>query len=178
MWLCPVLSLLRFFLIYPCVLKGDVTLFDWKSYYTRYATPLIKIAKQLDKKLKILGFESGDLGSHSWRKGVFIMVADVCTVYPPIFALCIWTVWVLCGVKDKCSFWEKFGDWYIGLCASCLDKWKREFAVSPPYFDFTELCEIENLDCKRQIYPCLETLIPGYTSISAETNLLKMCCFA
>ena len=50
------------------------------------------------------------------------------------------TGWVLGGVKVKYLFREKSGDQYVGRYASCLDKLQKEFAVSPPYFDFTDLC--------------------------------------
>ena len=75
-------------------------------------------------------------------------------------------------------FKENAGDQYTGRCASCLDQLKKEFVVSPPYFDFTELCEIEKLDHNRQIFQFLETRLPRYTSVSAKTNHWKMCCFA
>ena len=128
----------------------------------------MKLVKQLDTQLKRLGFEAGDLGSHSYHKGVATMVASGCTVSPPIFALCIQAGWFLGGVKDKYLFREKSGDQYIGCCASCLDQLKKEFAVYPPYFEFTELFEIEKLYRKRKIGQFLETSLPRYTSISAK----------
>ena len=109
-------------------------------------------SKQLDMQLKIIGFEQGDIGSHYCRKGVATMVFTGCTVYPPISALCIWYGLVLGGVKDKYIFSEKSSDEYVGRCASFLYQIKKEFAVSPPYLDFTELCEIEKLDCNRQFF--------------------------
>ena len=70
---------------------------------------------------------------------------------PPIVALYILAGWVLGGVKDKYLFSEKAGDQYAGRCTSCLDQLKKEFAVSPPYFDFTKLFEIEKLDRNSKI---------------------------
>ena len=96
---------------------------------------------------------------------------------PPIITLCIQAGWILGGVKDKYLFREKAGDQYVGCCASCLDQQKKEFAVSPPYFDFTELCEIDKIDRKRKFCQFLDTCLPGYTSISAKTKHLTMCCF-
>ena len=80
--------------------------------------------------MKRIGFEAGDLGFHSFRKGVATMVAAGFTVPPPIFALCIWEGWVLCGLKDKYLFREKDVYQYFGCCTSCLDQLKKEFAVS------------------------------------------------
>ena len=55
---------------------------------------------------------------------------------------------------------------------------EKDFAVSPLYFDFTELCEIEKLDHNRQIFQFLEAHLPIHNSILAKKNHLKMCCFA
>ena len=103
-------------------------LFKGKSQYTQYATQLTKTVKQLDMQLKRLGFEAGDIGSHSCHKGVATMVAAGCTVYPPIVALCIQVGWVLGEVKDKYLFRDGSGDQYGGRYASCLDQLKKEFA--------------------------------------------------
>ena len=116
---------------------------------------LMKLVKQFDTQLKRLGFEAGDLGTHSCRKGVAKMVATGYTVSPPIVALCIWEGSVLDGMKDNYLFGDKSSDQYVEICASCLDQLKNGFVVSPPYFYFTELCEIDNLDRKRQIFQFL-----------------------
>ena len=97
---------------------------------------------------KILGFGAGDIGSHSCRKEVATLVDAGCTVPPPIVTLCILAGWFLSGVNDKYLSREKSIYQYVKRCASCLDQPKNEFAVSPQYFDFTELCEIEKLDRK------------------------------
>ena len=89
MWLCPVLSLSRYSFCYPDVLNGDVPLFEGKSQYTQYATWFMKLAKQLDTQLKILGFESGDLGPHSCCKEVATMLSAGYTLNTHISALCI-----------------------------------------------------------------------------------------
>ena len=58
MWFCPGLSLSLFIFCYPDLLKGDVPIFNRKSYYTQYDTRLTKIVKHFDTQLKILGFKS------------------------------------------------------------------------------------------------------------------------
>ena len=45
MWMCPVLSLLRYLFFYPDILKVDVQLFEERSQYTRCAMQLTKIVK-------------------------------------------------------------------------------------------------------------------------------------
>ena len=76
-------------------------------------------------------------------------------------------------MKDKYLLRGKAGDQYVGCCDSCLDQQKKEFAVSPPYFDFIELCEIDKLGRNRKICQLLEKRLPRYTSISDKTNHLK-----
>ena len=93
------------------------------------------------------------------------MVTSGCTAYLPIAALCIRAGWFLGGVKYKYLFRERAIDQYFGRCAICLDQLKKDFGVSQPYFDFTELCEIEKLDRNRQISQFLETNLPRYNSV-------------
>ena len=119
------LSLSRYLFYCPGVLNGYVTLVEGKSQYTRYAKLLSNLVKQLDMQLKILGFEAGNIGYHSCRKGVATMVASGCTVYPPIAIIYIQVGWVLVGVKDKYLFREKAGDQYVGHCAICLEQLKK-----------------------------------------------------
>ena len=80
-----------------------------------------------DLKDMIVGFEPGDLGTHSARKGVGTMVAAGCTVSPPIVSLCLRAGWALGGVKDKYLFRENAGDMHVGRCASCHDADTKEF---------------------------------------------------
>ena len=93
-----------------------------------------------------MGYEPGDLGIHSNRKGVATMIASGCTVSPPISPLCIRAGWVLGGSKDKYIFRESAGDQYVGRCGSCLDMLSKGFAVSPPYFDLSTLQGIERVE--------------------------------
>ena len=86
-----------------------------------------------------MGFEIGDLGTHSSRKGVATMIAAGCTVSPPIISICIRAGWAMGGVKDKYLLYGCAGDQYVGRCASCLDQTTKEFAISPPYFDYSTL---------------------------------------
>lgn len=55
------------------------------------------------------------------------------------------------GMKDKYIFREKAGDQYVGRCASLLDQLSKEFAVSPPYFDFQSLSEQEKIERKKRL---------------------------
>ena len=76
------------------------------------------MVKSCASGLKLLGFEPGDLGTHSSRKGVATMIAAGYTISPPIASLCIRAGWVMGGVKDKYIFRENGGDQYVSRCAS------------------------------------------------------------
>ena len=65
------------------------------------------------------------------------MVAAGRKVSPPIVFLFLRVGWIMGGVKDKYLFYEAAGDHYFGRCATILNRLKKEFAVSHPYFEFS-----------------------------------------
>ena len=125
-----------------------MSLVDGSSQYSRYHRIFSKLINSLESELFELGYYPGDLGAHSCRKGVATLIASGCTVCPPISSLCIRAGWVMGGMKDKYIFREKAGDQYVGRGASLLDQLSKEFAVSPPYFDFESLSDEEKLEKK------------------------------
>jgi hypothetical protein len=177
-WLCPVLALARYLLCYPEVLRGGSPLFEGTNQYRRYNTRFANLVSECSAELKNMGFEKADLGTHSCRKGVATMVAAGCTVSPPIVALCIRAGWVLGGVKDKYLFREGAGDQYVGRCASCLDQLTKEFAVSPPYFDFTNLDDATRIIRKAELKTLVKERVPEYENIGAKTRHVLEMCFA
>ena len=189
-WLCPVLALARYLLCYPDVLQGGVPLFEGANQYRRYNTRFLNLLDECKDDLKIFGFDKDDLGSHSCRKGVATMIAAGCTVSPPIVALCIRAGWALGGVKDKYLFRENAGDQYVGRCASCLDQLTKDFAASPPYFDFKVIEKVDDdgkavisplepndgIKCKYELQSLLKDRLPHFDKISAKTfHVLEMC---
>ena len=179
-WICPVLSLARYLLCYPDVLRGDVPLFEGTNQYARYSARFMQLINEPETKkdLNELGFEPEDLGTHSARKGVGTMVAAGCTVSPPIVSFCLRAGWSLGGVKDKYLFRANGGDQNVGRAASCLPQDQKEFAISPAYFDYTELEAEEKVSRKRQIKDFLESRLPNVDSISSKAWKLANYCFA
>ena len=55
------------------------------------------------------------------------------------------------GVKDKCLFRKNTGDQYVGRCASCLDQTTKEFAASPPYFEYSTYSVEERIEKKKMV---------------------------
>ena len=177
-WCCPILSLARYFFSYPEVLRGDMPLFEGNSQYQRYHKLFSSLVQVLGPELQQMGYLPGDLGSHSCRKGVATLIASGCTVSPPIAPLCIRAGWVMGGMKDKYIFNEKAGDQYVGRCASLLDQLTKEFAVSPPYFDYSNLGAYEKNIKMKDVNEYLRSNLPYANSIHPQTWNIVLYCFA
>ena len=177
-WICPVLALARYIFSFPDVLKGDRPLFDGGSQYNRYTKIFDAILNELRDDLYVLGYESGDLGTHSSRKGVATYIASACTVSPPIAPLCIRAGWVLGGMKDKYINTEKAGDQYVGRCASMLDQLSKDFSVSCPYFDFSDKSYEEKVRMRVKVQKYVDDRLPINGIIKAQTWNLIVHCFA
>ena len=151
-WLCPVLALAKYLLTYPESLCGNKPLFEGKDQYSHYCKIFSEVLKKNEEDLNLLGVEIGDLGSHSNRKGVATMVAGGCTCSPPIISICLRAGWVMGGVKDRYLKYASAGDQYVGRCANCSDQNTKEFALSPPYFDFTSIeSDAERVARKKEV---------------------------
>ena len=147
---CLVLAMAKYCLTYREVLMKNAPLFEGSHQYDRYIKLFGEFVHIYAPNLANMGVKPGDLGTHSVRKGVATMVASGCTVSPPIVSLCIRVGWVMGGVKDKYLFYEAAGDHYVGRCATTLDRLKKEFAVSPPYFDYSAIIDPLSRQEKRE----------------------------
>ena len=170
--LCVVLSLARYLFTYPQLLLNNTALFQGTSQYNRYAKLFSNMLKENEEELKNMGVEPGDLGTHSCRKGVGTMVAAGCTVSPPIVSICVRAGWAMGGVKDKYLKRENAGDQYVGRCASCLNQLEKSFGVSPPYFDYSSLDELDQVRMKVKIKSWLIDRVLEYESVPPCTRML------
>ena len=168
----------QFSLCHLEVLRKNALLFEGTSQYSRYSRIFEKACSACQTDLKTLGFEPGDFGTHSCRKGVIIMIASGCTVSPPIAPICIRAGWVIGGPKDKYVFHESAGDQYVGRCASCLSQLDKEFACSPPYFDFTALDTHDRITRKRQLRAFIASRLHNYSEVTPKALHLLTMCFA
>jgi phage-related protein len=177
---CPVLAFARYLFTFPDCIKTNASVFAGKSQYERYSKLFQGIIKKYESELKELGVGPGDLGTHSCRKGVATMVAGGCTVSPPIISLCIRAGWKMGGVKEKYLKYEAAGDQYVGRCAAGLNQLTKEFAVSPPHFDFTEAGEddLDHVIARRKITTWLKTRITNLRRVSPHTQHLIFNVFA
>ena len=177
--LCLVLSLARYLFTYPQLLNENASLFQGKSQYNRYAKLFLQMISDNKAELQTLGVEEGDLGTHSCCKGVGTMVAAGCTVSPPIVSICVRAGWVMGGVKDRYLKRESAGDQYVGRCAAGLDQLSKRFAISPPYFDFTNISEaIERARLRNRMKEWLYSRILEEGELSASTQHIVWSLFA
>ena len=138
-YICVVLALSKYCLAFTEVLANGAPLFEGSLQYDRYTGIFGGFVSKQAIRLRQLGVKPGDLGTQSVQKGVAAMVDMGFTVSPPIFSLCLQVRWIMGGVKDKYLFYEAAGYHYVGRCATTSNRLKKEFAVSPPYFEFSEI---------------------------------------
>ena len=80
------------------------------------------------------------------------------------------------GVKDRYIKYEKAGDQFVGRAVSGLPILKKEFAVSQPFFDFTESeNEIEYERKTHEINNWVQARLPQNSSNESVFYLLKNC---
>ena len=126
-----------------------------------------------------MGVNICDLGTHSCRKGVVTMVAVGCTVSPPIVSICVRACWVIGGVKDKYLQRESAGDQHVGRCASCLPILSMDFAVPPPYFDFSGIeDDISKVAAKRRIEIWLDARLLKTNEMTVQVKYLDWMLFS
>ena len=95
------------------------------------------IKDNLDE-FKLLGVGEYTLGSHSCCKGAITLVSTGCTASPSMAAICLRAGWSMGNIKDHYIHYEKAGDQYCGRCVTGISSMRKEFVVSPVYWDFTE----------------------------------------
>ena len=145
------------------------------SQYDPYSSCFAKFASKHAERLSELGVKPGDLGTHSARKGVPTMVASGCKVSPPIVSLCICVEWVMGGVKNKYLFYKAAGDHYVGRCATTFNLIKKEFAVSQPYFDYSEFDDpIERAKIREEVEGYLFDRLGDLSEMECTRKMLVM----
>ena len=143
--LCPVLALAKYLLTHPDLLQEGSPLFPGGSQYERFVKIFHKVISKNKEEFEKLGVKPGDLGSHSTRKGSITLVSSGCTVSPPMSSICLRACWSMGNVKDRYIHYEKAGDQFCGRSATGISSLRKEFAVSPVYFELGNAPpEIEN----------------------------------
>lgn len=178
---CPFLAMAVYVFSFPEVLSSNSSLFPGRSQYDRFCKEFKLILDDFPEELSVYGFEPSELGTHSTRKGVATGICSGCTMSPPIVSVCIRAGWTMGGVKDRYLKYEAAGDQFVGRCAACLDLLSKNFAVSPPYWDFStsgdgvrHLPEEEE-ELQRELESFLQERLPNYNNIKKATlNLARV----
>ena len=84
-----------------------------------------------------------DIGTHSIQKCAVIYVANGCTISPTMSSIFIQENWTIGGVEDIYIKYEKAGDQFVARTVSVLPIPNKEFSISPPYFDYSDLEDYE-----------------------------------
>ncbi|KAL7494346.1 hypothetical protein ACHAWT_003470 [Skeletonema menzelii] len=176
--ICLVLAFARYIFAFPEVLQEGKPLFPGTNQYTRYSSRMHDLFFEIKDDLYDIGIDWRELGTHSTRKGVGSMVANASTVGPPIVALCLRAGWKLGGVKEMYLFRQDAGDLNVGRRAACLDIETKEFGISPPYFDCSDLDKDGKLAVMAKVDRWLKDRIPKVDSIPANSWNLAVQCFA
>ena len=72
---CTMLSMERYIFL-PHKFKLNIALFEGTNQYGRYSHLLLDIIDEYEVELKSMGFNTRDLVTQGFRKGVSIMVSD------------------------------------------------------------------------------------------------------
>jgi hypothetical protein len=179
--ICPVLALARFLFTFPETFSGNKPLFEGKNSYARYQKVFSQMLLDHGNVFRELGVEPSELGTHSARKGVGTLVAAGCTVAPPIVSICLRMGWALGGVLGRYFKRADAGDMHCGRTAAMQDPMRKEFAVCRPYFDFTEIEDVEMRErLKVELGTWLNDRLPTNTPTSARhlaRGLFASVCF-
>ena len=117
-----------------------------------------------------LGLEKGMLGAHSIRNGAITIVANGCTVSPPMDSISLRDGWSMGKIKDLYIHYDKVGDQFVGRCVTGISSLNKDFGMSPMHWDWTE--PPSNLKCKMETL--IEENLVRRTDVSGTTfELLK-----
>ena len=75
-FICPLLALARYFLMFPETLNTNATVFQGMSQYNRYLRAFLRFVAEHKVELKKLRVQQGDIWTHSCRKGVGKMISQ------------------------------------------------------------------------------------------------------
>ncbi len=78
-------------------------------------------------------------------------------------------------VKDRYLKYEAAGDQFVGRCAACPDLLSKDFAISPPFWDFSASDDgephspEEEVQLEQELESFLKERLPSYNNIRKTT---------
>ncbi|KAL7564565.1 hypothetical protein ACA910_013964 [Epithemia clementina (nom. ined.)] len=131
---CPVLALAMYFCCcFNVPQTQDKPLFPGNLQYDHFNDCLERVLVEHSETLCVLGYQPGDIGTHSICKGATTFVSSL-PGGPPPTTVCIKGGWTMSTVKDIYMQKSLAGDEFVGQCLCLLPLLQAEFGVSPPHF--------------------------------------------
>jgi hypothetical protein len=160
--ICAQLSFARLIMANPLILNGRTELFEGESQYDRFYSIFRGIVgcNEWRGTFAALGITPEDFGTHSIRKGAATHVATGSTACPPIASICLRANWAMPGVLNRYIKYENAGDQFVGKCVSGRSRKSKEFAASPPYWDFSTEEREEKEACEHRLHGWLRDHLP------------------
>ena len=137
--ICAQLAFARLIMANPLILNGRTDLFEGEPQYDRFTAIFRGVvgSEEWCDTFAALGITPEDFGTHSIRKGAATHMATGSTASPPIASICLRANWAMPGVLNRYIRYENAGDQFVGKCVSGRSRKSKEFAASPPYWDFS-----------------------------------------
>lgn len=83
------------------------------------------------------------------------------TSSPPIASICIRANWSMPGVMNRYIKYEMAGDQYVGRCVSGKKRTSKDFALSNPYWDFSDMSKEEKELAVEELNQWIRARMPG-----------------
>ena len=167
--ICAQLAFARLIMANPLILNGRTELFEGESQYDRFCSIFRGIVGSDEWRgtFAALGIVPEDFGTHSIRKGAATHIATGSTACPPIASICLRANWAMPGVLNRYIKYENAGDQFVGKCVSGRNRKSKEFAASPPYWDFSA----EERETKEAFEHRLHSWLRDHLPEEAKDNL-------
>ncbi|KAL7572574.1 hypothetical protein ACA910_000392 [Epithemia clementina (nom. ined.)] len=131
---CPVLALSMYFCCcFNLPQTHDMQLFPGNLQHDHFKNCLERVLVEHSESLLVLGYQPGDIGTHSIHKGATTFVLSL-PGGPPLTAVCIQGRWMMGSMKDIYMRYASVGDEFVSCCLCLSQLLQAEFGVSPPHF--------------------------------------------
>ena len=153
------------------ILNGRTELFEFEggSQYDRFNSIFQGIVgcEEWRGTFATLGITPDDFGTDLIQKEAATHLATGSTASPPIASICFPANWAMPGVLNRYIRYENAGDQFVGKCVSGRSRKSKEFASSPPYWNFSA----EGRDAKEAFEDCLDSWLRDHLPEEAKDNL-------
>ena len=170
----------RMLIAHPTILQGQSPIFEGSGQYERFNKMFHDIVDSDEHRQAFVefGITPEYFGTHSIRKGAVTFVATGSTSCPPIASICIRANWAMPGVMNRYIKYESAGDQFVAKCVSGRSRMTKEFAASPPYFDFSEMDPTTKATHKNEVTKWIKSRMPEGARSNDNVFSLFYACIA